>query len=135
MREIKSVIIHCSATYPDMDIGVAEIRKWHKDRGWSDVGYHWILKRDGTVEAGRPEEIIGAHAKNYNSDSIGICMVGGKAHTGKQANNFTREQWRSLPLLLEQLKTNYFLIDKDICGHNEVSQKDCPCFDVRAYLN
>ena len=133
-REIDLVVIHCSATYPDMDIGAVEIKEWHLDRGWSDIGYHYVIRRDGSIEDGRPERLAGAHAKGANSNSIGICMVGGKARDGKQANNFTRAQWAALGMRLDQLKHRLFLSDKDIIGHNEISSKDCPCFDVRAWL-
>ena len=135
MREINQIIIHCSATYADMDIGVEQIRKWHLDRNWSDIGYHFCIRRNGAIEDGRPLDIAGAHAKGHNSNSIGLVMIGGKGRDGKQANNFTAAQWKALDMYLRELKRKYFLDDKDIIGHNEVSAKDCPCFDVRAYLS
>ena len=79
MREINTFIIHCSDTYPDMDIGVEEIRRWHKERGWSDIGYHYVIRRNGKIEEGRNDGIVGAHAKGMNENSLGICMVGGKS--------------------------------------------------------
>ena len=78
MRRIDKVIIHCSDTYHNMDIGVKQIRRWHKKRGFNDVGYHYIIRRDGTLETGRPIEKIGAHCKGQNRHSIGVCFVGGK---------------------------------------------------------
>ena len=88
MRQIDHIIVHCSYTPPSMDIGAETIREWHtlpkpKGRGWSDIGYHWVIRRNGTVEAGRSEERAGAHAKGYNQDSIGICLIGGKSEKRK----------------------------------------------------
>ncbi|MGL5965359.1 MAG: N-acetylmuramoyl-L-alanine amidase, partial [Fusobacteriaceae bacterium] len=71
------IVIHCSATKPTMDIGVRDIRMWHKQQGWLDVGYHFIIKRDGTIEEGRPVDVVGSHVKNHNSNSVGVCLVGG----------------------------------------------------------
>ena len=119
-----------------MKIGAEEIRKWHTDppRNWSDIGYHYVIRRDGSVEKGRPINIAGAHAKGHNSHSIGICMVGGKARLGKQAFNFSIVQMNALSHLVNNLQKEFHLIPSDVIGHNEVSAKDCPCFDVRAWI-
>ena len=78
MRKIDRIVVHCSATTPTMDIGVGTIRGWHVlERGWSDVGYHFVITRDGEVQTGRPIERSGAHAKGFNKHSVGICYVGG----------------------------------------------------------
>ena len=78
MRKIRKIIIHCSATKEGHDIDAAEIKKWHVEgNGWSDIGYHYVIKLDGTVEEGRPLERSGAHTLNHNFDSIGICYIGG----------------------------------------------------------
>jgi len=77
MRELKYIVLHCSATPVSMDVGVAEIRKWHKAKGWKDVGYHFVIKLSGKLEYGRPLQQIGSHVLGYNRASVGICYVGG----------------------------------------------------------
>lgn len=128
MRKIDKVIIHCSDTYHDMDIGVKEIRKWHKAKGWNDIGYHYVIRRDGTLETGRPIEKIGAHCKGKNRGSIGVCFVGGKAGKGSIADNFTLEQMQIGRMLMQDFKRE----KEDITfhGHNEFSNKACPVFDI-----
>lgn len=136
MRQIEMIIIHCSATPPNMDIGVEEIRKWHLERGFSDIGYHFVIRRDGTVALGRPVELAGAHCKGHNSRSIGICLVGGTdKYTGKVISscNFTEEQWNSLESLVEDLLEEYPSI-RSVHGHNEFAAKDCPCFNVQEWV-
>lgn len=130
-REIDSIIIHCADTYPEMDIGAEDIRQWHIARGWSDIGYHYVVRRNGEVEEGRPLDVAGAHARGYNETSVGICLVGGKARPGLQPCNFTIEQWQSLAELIVDLEGR-FEIDS-VLGHNAVSDKACPTFDVRAW--
>lgn len=131
MRPIKKIIIHCADTFPDMDIGAPEIRTWHLDRGWSDIGYHFVIKRNGLIEGGRSVEEPGAHAQGQNTDSIGICLVGGKAHANRRPCNFTRYQWAALESLVKKWKAAY--PDAEVIGHNDVSSKPCPTFDVRAW--
>ena len=66
-----TIVIHCAATKPSMDIGYDEIRKWHvEDNGWDDVGYHYIIKRDGTLQTGRDESMVGSHARQVNGTSL-----------------------------------------------------------------
>jgi len=78
VSDIARIIVHCSATPPDMSIGVSEIRDWHVNQNkWSDIGYHFVIKRGGLIQQGRDIELAGAHAEGHNSDSIGICLVGG----------------------------------------------------------
>jgi N-acetylmuramoyl-L-alanine amidase len=92
-----TIVIHCAATKPSMDIGKDEIRKWHvDDNGWEDIGYHFIIRRNGTVEEGRKIDYQGAHAPAVNSRSIGICLIGGLSEDNKPENNFTLEQFLSL---------------------------------------
>lgn len=134
MRQINKIFVHCSATKPTQNIGVDEIRKMHTDRGWSDIGYHYVIKRDDTIQVGRPVEKKGAHAKGHNSDSIGICLVGGIDKDGKPDANFTIGQYLSLIQLLTRLKIEYELTDEDIYGHRDVSSKACPCFDIHELL-
>lgn len=131
MRKINKLVIHCAATPPDMDIGVAEIRRWHVGGNkWQDIGYHFVVRRDGTVENGRPVAVAGAHAKGHNANSIGICLVGGIDAKKRPENNFTPAQWASLEGLVRDLKAKYNIQAANIIGHNQVAKKACPCFDV-----
>lgn len=112
-----------------MDIGAKEIRQWHLERGWSDIGYHYVIRRNGLVEHGRSVDIAGAHAKGHNKHSIGVCLVGGKAEDSTASEkNFTAEQWAKLRKVVEGLTAIYQ--GAEVIGHNQVSAKDCPCFDV-----
>ena len=105
------IIVHCSDTPKEMDIGADTIRRWHvEENGWSDIGYHFVIKRDGTVENGRGQDDTGAHARGYNDKSIGICMVGGKPNA-----NFTAAQWVSLEDLVKNLWLEYPLAE--VVGH------------------
>ncbi len=131
-KETNKIIIHCAATKPSMDIGVEEIRKWHIQKGFRNVGYHFVIKRDGTVETGRAEDEIGAHAYGNNADSLGICLVGGISDSGQSEENYTDIQWSILRELVEDLLEKYSS-DLEVIGHNEVSTKDCPCFDVKKW--
>jgi len=133
MRQIGRIIIHCAATKPSMDIGAAEIRKWHVDgNGWNDIGYHYVIRRSGEVERGRSEHVAGAHVAGHNADSIGICMVGGVDDQGKPASNFTRQQWAALDHLVAQILVSY--PGAKVSGHNDWSDaKACPSFNARAW--
>lgn len=140
MRDIKYIVVHCSATPPSMDIGAYEIRKWHLDRGWLDIGYNACIKRDGTLEAGRDLdkdgdylEEIGAHVKGHNKHSIGICMVGGVDENGKPQDNFTIHQYQTLAETLREWKKLF--PDAIIQGHRDFKgvTKACPSFDVKSW--
>jgi len=133
MRTVDTIIVHCSATPPDMDIGVRDIRKWHiEGNGWSDIGYHYVIRRDGRIGDGRPVGKVGAHAKGHNKTSIGICLVGGINDAGLADANFTIEQYNSLRTLINYL-TREFDIGK-VIGHRDVSEKECPCFSVQGLM-
>lgn len=133
MREIDKIIIHCSATPPSMDIGAATIDKWHKDRGWSQIGYHFVIRRDGAIEDGRDIKITGAHVAGNNTGSIGICLIGGVDKAMTAEDNFTDEQWKALRNLLRILKADFKRAT--IHGHNEFdSGKACPSFLVQKEL-
>ena len=142
MRKIDELIIHCTATRAEWmgdnstAAKVKEVTKWHLERKFSTVGYHYLIDRDGTVAEGRPVEKTGAHAKGHNAHSIGISLFGG--HGGDQddkfEDNFTPEQDRALRRLIAQLRMEYPAI-KTVRGHNEVSPKMCPCFQVSKWLN
>ncbi|MDR2945914.1 MAG: N-acetylmuramoyl-L-alanine amidase [Candidatus Adiutrix sp.] len=134
MRKINYIVIHCAATKPSADIGAAEIRKWHVEgNGWRDIGYHFVIRRNGTVEDGRPVEQIGAHVSGHNADSIGICLAGGLDETGRAKNSYTPEQWKALKTLVATLKTKY--ANAKVTGHRDFPgvKKDCPCFDAQEW--
>lgn len=127
------IAIHCSATPPNRDIGLEEITKMHRSRGFVAVGYHFIIRRDGTVETGRPVDTAGAHVKNYNANSVGVCLVGGVDSRMKAQNNYTPEQWESLSKVVAELKDKY--PHAAVLGHRDFPAvaKDCPCFDVKEW--
>lgn len=135
MRQINEIFVHCSFTKPRENqaprIGVEEIRKWHvEERGWSDIGYHYVIKRDGTLQLGRPIETKGAHAQGRNANSIGICLVGGMdKRTGEAVNDYTPEQWQTLRVTVGGLTRQF--PGATVLGHNNVTKsKTCPNFDV-----
>ncbi len=133
MREINQIIVHCAATRPSIDIGATEIRQWHLARGWSDIGYHYVIKRSGYLETGRDLERSGAHAKGHNSHSIGVCMVGGVDERNKPDANFTYAQYASLKTLLDDLTRKF--PNAEIIGHRDLSTKACPSFDPKAFIS
>lgn len=132
MRAITEIIVHCSDTYGTMDIGAKEIRHWHtapppEGRGWRDIGYHYVIRRDGTMEPGRPLEQQGAHVAGHNENSIGICLVGGKPEA-----NFTEAQMGSLRILIQELLKRFGHLD--VLGHRDFDhKKQCPMFDVHGW--
>jgi hypothetical protein len=128
------IAVHCSATPGARDIGRAEIRRWHMDKGWIDIGYHFVIRRNGRIEVGRPLDVRGAHVEGFNGKAVGICLVGGTDDTGKAENNFTAWQLSSLLDTLAFLKA--YAPQARIQGHRDFPSvaKDCPSFDVRAWL-
>jgi len=124
MREINEIIVHCSDTPAGRHTTVEEIRQWHLDRGWSDIGYHFVIYLDGTVHEGRPVERIGSHCKGHNKFSIGVCYIGGKDNVDTR----TEEQREAMVDLLVYLKTTY--PKARIYGHRDFSEKYCPSFDA-----
>lgn len=132
-RATEFIIIHCAATPPSMDIGVREIDRWHRARGWRMVGYHLVIRRDGTVETGRDLRNSGAHARGYNSRSVSICLVGGVHEDTRQPeDNFTKAQRYALEIQVQALREMF--PDAKVIGHNEVAAKACPSFDVQEWL-
>ena len=131
-QETSQIFVHCSATKAAMDIGVREIRQWHKEQGWLDVGYHFIIRRDGTVEAGRDQDAVGSHVKGYNSTSVGVCLVGGIDAKGQPEANFTPQQLSALKGLLHELKGTY--PKAVIMAHHDVAPKACPSFDLQRWV-
>lgn len=132
--QVKYIVVHCSATSADMDIGCAEIDKWHKAKGWASVGYHFIVRRDGTIETGRKLDTKGAHVEGYNSVSIGICLVGGINEKGEAEDNFTAIQKTMLRSKLNELKAGAYK-QAEVLGHRDFPgvKKDCPSFDVKSW--
>jgi N-acetylmuramoyl-L-alanine amidase len=128
MRNIDKIIIHCSATKENNNVTASTIDQWHKDRGWIGIGYHYVVLLDGTIEYGRSIYETGAHVKNHNKGSIGICYIGGLGSSMEAKDTRTPEQKESLLLLLKTLKKMH--PDATIHGHNEFSAKSCPCFDA-----
>lgn len=142
MRHINEIIIHATATRPNWRKGqrtstkVAEVKRWHVGgNGWSDIGYHYLIDRDGTVAKGRPIERTGAHVKGRNSNSIGVAMFGGHGGTASDqfADHFTDDQLDALNRLIADLQKKFPEITQ-ISGHNQYAAKACPCFSVPAWL-
>jgi N-acetylmuramoyl-L-alanine amidase len=127
-RKINKIIIHCSATTPSMDVDANTIDEWHKQRGWSGIGYHFFIKRDGKIEFGRPLDQSGAHTKGHNQNSIGVCYAGGVDSKMCPEDNRTSEQIASFLLLLRFLKNTF--PKAIIHGHRDFSPKACPSFDA-----
>lgn len=129
MRRITKIIVHCSATPEGIGYTAADIDRWHRQRGWDGCGYHYVILLDGTIQCGRPESVPGAHCKDLNSESIGICYIGGLDSQSRPKDTRTTAQKASLLRLLHDLRRKY--PDATIHGHNEFAHKACPCFDVR----
>lgn len=135
MRSINKIIIHCAATPEGKDYTVEQIRQWHttpkpKGNGWRDIGYHFVIYRDGSVHPGRPIEQIGAHTSGYNANSIGICYIGGCAKDGKTPKDTRTEAQRSaLVKLVAELLAKFH--GATVHGHNEFANKACPSFNVQ----
>lgn len=128
MRKIDKIIWHCSATPAGMDVKGATIKVWHtKDRGWSDIGYHYVIELDGTIYQGRPLERPGAHTRGHNDDSIGICYVGGGVTDPSDTR--TPEQKRALYALTDDLIRRF--PGATVHGHREFASKACPSFDAQ----
>jgi N-acetylmuramoyl-L-alanine amidase len=130
MRAIHKIIIHCTATREGDDISVDTIRRWHLARGWSDIGYHYVIDLKGSINAGRPIELMGSHTRGFNKGSIGIAYVGGVEADGVTPKDTrTKAQKDSIIRLVKKLKGCY--PDVSIHGHNEFSNKACPSYNVQ----
>ena len=130
MRKIKEIIVHCSATAEGKDFGAKDIDLWHKAQGWDCIGYHYVVKLDGTVESGRPIDKVGAHCKGHNAYSIGVCYIGGLAADGKTPKDTrTPQQKASLQVWVDNLKR--VSPGAKVYGHRDFASKACPCFDAR----
>lgn len=134
-RNIEELIVHCSATPEGKDYTVDNIRQWHLAEGFSDIGYHYVIYRDGSIHIGRNESISGAHCTGHNTISIGICYIGGLASDGKTPKDTrTPAQKVALLKLLKELKTKY--PKAKIHSHKDFANKACPSFDAtKEYAN
>ena len=129
MRNITKIIVHCSATTEGKDFSVADIRRWHLQRGFSDIGYHFVIYRDGSVNIGRPLQKSGAHCSGHNKNSIGVCYIGGVATDGKTPKDTrTSAQKDSLVRLITELRQQF--PNASVHGHREFANKACPCFNA-----
>ena len=128
------IVVHCAATPPQMDLGIDTITEWHKARGFKTVGYHYIIKRDGTRQTGRQINEIGAHVVGYNHNSVGVCLAGGVAADAvTPEDNFTKAQWTALYLTLKELHEEF--PKAVIVGHRDLDAgKACPSFSVSEYV-
>lgn len=122
------IIVHCSATKEGKDFNIKDIDTWHKQRGFKKVGYHYVVRLDGTIEEGRKENEVGAHCTGHNGRSIGICYIGGLDEEGEPKDTRTAEQKEALFTLISKLLLKYDLTLEDIHTHNEFSNKACPGF-------
>ena len=151
ISDVKYIVLHCSATPPSQDIGAAEIDQWHRARGWSGIGYHWVIRRDGRIEPGRSvsHEGVqqGAHVRGHNQHSVGVCLVGGMTDEDRPANlwmeTYTPQQMSAARELVDVLRRMF--PGAEVLGHRDLSPdldgdgqverhewvKECPCFDVR----
>ena len=128
-RTINEIIVHCSATPEGKDYTLDTIRQWHLQRGFSNIGYHYIIHLDGKVEEGRDVNIAGAHCSGNNSKSIGICYIGGMTADNKKAKDTrTDAQKVNLKVLLQAMRKLY--PNAKIHGHRDFAAKDCPSFDA-----
>ena len=133
-RPIKEIIIHCSATPEGKEYTVADITRWHKQRGWKTIGYHYVVYLDGSIHEGRDVDAIGAHCKDHNKYSIGICYIGGTDKKGKPKDTRTPEQQESLVNLLKELKSLYPNV-RIVSHHDYDKGKACPSFNATAEYN
>lgn len=130
-RKINKIIVHCSATPEGRDVKTETIRKWHvNDNHWNDIGYHYVIELDGTLHKGRDESVVGAHCSGQNTNSIGVCYVGGVARDGKTPKDTrTEAQKKTLEIVLKFLKKKY--PNASIYGHRDFAAKACPSFDAK----
>lgn len=140
MRKVTEIIIHCSATAPgwmaglSVDEQAAEIDRWHKANGWSGIGYHYVVGRDGTIATGRDIELDGAHVAGRNTGTIGICLIGGRGSsaTDQPEQHYTTEQLDAARDLVDSLRTRFGPVP--VTGHNQFSAKACPGFNAPRWM-
>ena len=128
MRKINEIIVHCTATFPEQVVTVADVTRWHRQLGWKTIGYHYLVTLAAEIQTGRPIEEAGAHCKGHNANSIGVCYVGGLNAEGRPTDTRTPAQRQALKTLLKQLRAQF--PNAKIHGHRDFAQKACPCFDA-----
>jgi N-acetylmuramoyl-L-alanine amidase len=133
MRKISEIILHCSATREGKAFTASDIDRWHRERGWKGCGYHYVITLDGKVEQGRPEQVVGAHCTGRNSESIGVCYIGGCDMVGKSKDTRTPEQKKAMVTLVRQLMQAHGIGIEDVRCHNEFSSKACPSFSIEKF--
>ena len=131
LKVVKYLVVHCTATRLSQRVSVEDIDRWHKAQGWSGIGYHWYVDRDGHIFPGRSEREAGAHVIGYNHSSIGICYEGGLDEQGNSADTRTPAQKAALLLIIKYLKQSY--PNAIVLGHRDFPgvHKDYPCFDAK----
>lgn len=129
MRKINKIIVHCTDTPGDRPVSVNDIARWHKERGFCDIGYHFVVYLDGSVHAGRLVCDIGAHCKGHNADSIGVCYVGGRDKKGDYSDTRNDAQKEALRNLIKKLLAKY--PGAKVYGHRDFAARACPCFDAK----
>lgn len=132
MRKINKIIIHCSATPEGRAVTIQEIEKWHREKGYNGIGYHYVIGLNGEVWKGRDINVVGAHTVGQNANSIGVCYIGGCDKSMKAKDTRTPAQKVALLNLVKELKKQY--PKASIHGHNEFAAKACPSFNVKSWL-
>ena len=129
------IILHCSATPEGKDYKAADIDRWHKQQKWECIGYHYVIDIDGTIEDGRPIDMIGAHCSGYNSESVGICYIGGCDKNMKAKDTRTEAQKQSMYKLVKELLEKYKLPSTQVYTHNVLCgfSKACPSFKLEDF--
>lgn len=130
MRDINKLILHCSATPEGREVTVEEINEWHKQRGFKSIGYHYVIYLDGSINKGREEDEIGSHTVGQNTNSIGICYIGGCDSKMNPKDTRTDAQKETLIMLVKNLLDKYELTSEDVYGHYQFAPKACPSFNV-----
>ena len=126
-REQTNIIVVHHVGEITRDVSAEEIHDWHKNNGWSGIGYHFVIRKDGTIERGRPQEMIGSHAQGFNWESVGINVVGDFDQQEPEA-----EQVESLARLIAYLSVQYGNIQ--IQGHCDLMNTDCPGANLYSQL-
>lgn len=127
-RQIDLIVVHCTATKPSSDVHSSDVDRFHRQRGFAGIGYHFLIALDGSIELGRPLEQVGAHCLGHNARSIGVAYVGGLDTAGKPADTRTAPQKQALTALLQRLRQLF--PQAEIAPHRRFAAKACPCFDV-----
>lgn len=133
MREINEIILHCSATKESQYVTIDDIRRWHKQKGYTDIGYNWVIDRNGYLCKGRDINQVPAHCLGHNKNSIGICYIGGLDSKGKSKDTRTDEQKKTMYQIVRELMNTYKLTLEQVHCHNEYAVKDCPCFKIEQF--